>query len=435
MPEQIKIQLIENEMKKSYIDYAMSVITARALPDVRDGLKPVQRRILYIMHRLGLIYNKPYRKSAHVIGNVMAKAHPHGDLAIYDALGRMAQDFSLRYPLVDGQGNWGSIDGDKLAASRYTECRLAKLSSEMLKHIDEDTVKFVPNYDGSTKEPVVLPSLFPNLLVNGSTGIAVGMATNIPPHNLKESINAVIAMIDNPEISVQELMKYLPGPDFPTGGIIAGTSGIKDAYETGRGRIIVLAKAGVEESKGKKSIIISEIPYMINKSLLIEEIADLIRNKRVEGIADLRDESDRKGMRIVVEIKQGYSPDVILNQLQKYSQLRNTFGVMMIALVDGQPKTLNLRELIQFYIKHRRDVTVKRLEFELEKSRLRAHILLGLKVALKNIDAVVSTIKKSKDPAIAKGLLIERFKLSEKQSEAVLEMRLSRLTSLETDNS
>src|SRR3989344_7593560 len=432
MPEQIKIQLIENEMKKSYIDYAMSVITARALPDVRDGLKPVHRRILYAMSKAKLFHDNPFRKSAYIVGRILGSFHPHGDAAVYDSLVRLAQNFSMRYPLVEGHGNFGSIDGFPAAAMRYTECRLAKLSSEMLKHIDEETVKFVPNYDGSTKEPVVLPSLFPNLLVNGSTGIAVGMATNIPPHNLKESINAVIAMIDNPEISVQELMKYLQGPDFPTGGIIAGTSGIKDAYETGRGRIIVLAKAGVEESKGKKSIIISEIPYMINKSLLIEEIAGLIRNKRVEGIADLRDESDRKGMRIVIEVKQGYSPEVILNQLQKYSQLRSTFGVIMIALVDNEPKTLNLKEIIKLYIKHRKEITVKRLEYELEKSRQRAHILLGLKVALKHIDAVISTIKSSKDPAVAKQLLIEKFKLSEKQSEAILEMRLSRLTSLET---
>ena len=433
MPEQIKIQLIEDEMKKSYIDYAMSVITARALPDVRDGLKPVHRRILYAMHKSKLTHDKPFRKSAFVVGRILGSFHPHGDAAVYDSLVRLAQDFSMRHTLVQGHGNWGSIDGFPAAAMRYTECRLSKLSSEMLKHIDEQTVKFVPNYDGSTKEPIVLPSLFPNLLVNGSTGIAVGMATNIPTHNLKESINAVVAMIDNPEIKTDELIKILPGPDFPTGGIIAGTSGIKEAYETGRGRIIVLAKANVEEHKGDKKIIISEIPYMVNKTMLIEEIADLIRNKRVEGIADLRDESDRKGMRIVVEVKKGYSPEVILNQLQKYSQLKNTFGVMMIALVDGQPKTLSLKEIIQFYIKHRREVTVKRLEFELEKSRMRAHVLLGIKVALKNIDAVVATIKNSKDPAVAKSLIIEKFKLSEKQAEAILEMRLSRLTSLETD--
>ena len=433
MPEQIKIQLIEDEMKKSYIDYAMSVITARALPDVRDGLKPVHRRILYAMHKSKLTHDKPFRKSAFVVGRILGSFHPHGDAAVYDSLVRLAQDFSMRHTLVQGHGNWGSIDGFPAAAMRYTECRLSKLSSEMLKHIDEQTVKFVPNYDGSTKEPIVLPSLFPNLLVNGSTGIAVGMATNIPTHNLKESINAVVAMIDNPEIKTDELIKILPGPDFPTGGVIAGTSGIKEAYETGRGRIIVLAKANVEEHKGDKKIIISEIPYMVNKTMLIEEIADLIRNKRVEGIADLRDESDRKGMRIVVEVKKGYSPEVILNQLQKYSQLRNTFGVMMIALVDGQPKTLSLKEIIQFYIKHRREVTVKRLEFELEKSRMRAHVLLGIKVALKNIDAVVATIKNSKDPAVAKSLIIEKFKLSEKQAEAILEMRLSRLTSLETD--
>ncbi|MBS3151068.1 DNA gyrase subunit A [Candidatus Woesearchaeota archaeon] len=432
MPEQIKIQLIENEMKKSYIDYAMSVITARALPDVRDGLKPVHRRILYAMYKSKLFHDKPFRKSAYIVGRILGSFHPHGDAAVYDSLVRLAQDFSMRYKLVDGHGNFGSIDGFPQAAMRYTECRLAKLSDEMIRHIDEDTVKFVPNYDGSTKEPTVLPSLFPNLLVNGSTGIAVGMATSIPPHNLKESVNAVIAMVDNPDMAIDELIKYLPGPDFPTGGIIAGTSGIKEAYETGKGRIIVLAKAQVEEQKGNKKIIISEIPYLVNKTMLIEEIADLIRNKRIEGITDLRDESDRKGMRIVIEIKNGYSHEVILNQLQKYSQLRSTFGVIMIALVDNEPKILNLKELIQFYIKHRKEVTVKRLEFELEKSRMRAHILLGIKVALKHIDAVVATIKNSKDPAVAKQSLIEKFKLSEKQSEAILEMRLSRLTSLET---
>jgi len=433
MPEKIKQQLIENEMKKSYIDYAMSVITARALPDVRDGLKPVHRRILYALYKTKLFHDKPFRKSAYIVGRILGSFHPHGDAAVYDSLVRLAQNFSMRYPLVEGHGNFGSIDGFPAAAMRYTECRLAKLSNEMLKHIDEETVKFVPNYDGSTKEPVVLPSLFPNILVNGSTGIAVGMATSIPPHNLKESINAVIAMINNPEITTEELMKHLPGPDFPTGGIIAGTSGIKEAYETGRGKIVVLSKTNIEENKEKNKIIVTEIPYLINKSMLIEEMADLIRDKRVEGISDLRDESDRKGMSIVVEIKQGYSPEVILNQLQKYSQLRSTFGVIMIALVDNEPRILNLKEIIRLYIKHRKEITVKRLEYELEKSRLRAHILLGLKVALSKIDAVISTIKSSKDPAVAKQLLIERFKLSEKQSEAILEMRLSRLTSLETD--
>ena len=432
MPEKIKIQLIEDEMKQSYIDYSMSVITARALPDVRDGLKPVHRRILYAMHRAGLGNDKPFRKSAYIVGRVLGSYHPHSDAAVYDALVRMAQDFSLRYPLVQGHGNFGSIEGFPAAHQRYTEARLAKISGEMLKHIDEETVKFIPNYDGSDKEPSVLPSLIPNLLLNGSTGIAVGMATNIPPHNLSETIDAVVAMINNPETTVIELMKYLPGPDFPTGGIIAGTSGIKEAYETGRGKIAVLAKTEIENEKGKEKIIVYEIPYMVNKTLLIEEMANLVKSKKVEGISDLRDESDRKGMRIVVEVKQGYSADVVLNQLQKYSTLKTTFGINIIALVNNEPKTLNLRDLIGHYIKHRKDVTVRRFEFELEKSRIRAHILLGLKVALTNIDAVVATIKSSKDALTAKELLIERFKLSEKQADAILEMRLSRLTSLET---
>ncbi|MEK6856518.1 MAG: DNA gyrase subunit A, partial [Nanoarchaeota archaeon] len=346
---------IEDEMKKSYIDYAMSVITARALPDVRDGLKPVHRRILYALYKSNLSHDKPFRKSAFIVGRILGSFHPHGDAAVYDSLVRLAQNFSMRYPLVEGHGNFGSIDGYPAAAMRYTECRLSKISDEMLKHLDEDTVKYVPNYDGSTKEPTIMPSLFPTLLVNGSTGIAVGMATSIPPHNLKESINAVVAMINNPEIKTEELMSYLPGPDFPTGGIIAGTAGIKEAYETGRGKIIVLAQTKVEDVKGKKQIIVNEIPYLINKSALIEEMADLIRSKRIDGIIDLRDESDRKGMRIVIEIKQGFSPEVVLNQLQKYSQLRSTFGVIMIALVNNEPKVLNLKEIIQLYIKHRKE--------------------------------------------------------------------------------
>src|SRR3989344_493254 len=422
MPEIIKNQLIEEEMKKSYIDYAMSVITARALPDVRDGLKPVHRRVLYSMYKSKLNSGSAYRKSAFVVGRVLGSLHPHGDIAVYDSLVRLAQPFSMRYPLVDGHGNFGSIEGYPQAAMRYTECRLSKISEEMLRDIEENTVKFVPNYDGSTKEPVVLPTVFPNLLVNGSTGIAVGMATNIPPHNLNETVDAVVASIENPNINVNELIKLMPGPDFPTGGIIAGRGGIRNAYDTGRGKVSVLAKTEIEESKDKKKIIITEIPYMVNKTILIEEIANLIRNKRVEGISDLRDESDRKGMRIVVEIKHGHNAEVILNQLQKYSQLKTTFGIIMIALVNGQPKILNLKEVIGHFIEHRREVTRKRLEFELEKSRLR--------VALNNVDAIVQTIKSSKDQIVAKQLLIERFKLSEKQSEAILEMRLQRLTSL-----
>jgi DNA gyrase subunit A len=432
MAEKIQIQLIEEEMKQSYIDYAMSVITSRALPDVRDGLKPVHRRILYAMHKSNLANDKPFRKCAFIVGRVLGTYHPHGDLSVYDALVRMAQDFSMRIPLVDGHGNFGSIEGYPAASMRYTEARLAKISSEMLKHIDEDTVKFIPNYDGSNKEPVVLPSSIPNLLVNGSTGIAVGMATNIPPHNLREVNDAVIAMIDNPEIPISDLMQIIPGPDFPTGGMIAGTSGIKSAYETGKGKVTVLAKTEIEEVKGRKKIIITEIPYMVNKTLLIEEMADLIRGKRIEGISDLIDESDRKGMRIVIELKQGVNAEVVLNQLQKYSQLKTTFGVNIIALVDNEPRILNLREMLSYFLAHRKDVTTKRLEFELEKSRQRAHVLLGLKVALSNIDAVVQTIKRSESPEVAKMALVETFKLSKKQSEAILEMRLQRLTSLET---
>ena len=433
MPEKIQVQLVEEEMKQSYIDYAMSVITSRALPDVRDGLKPVHRRILYTMHKAKLLSDRPFRKCAFIVGRVLGAYHPHGDQSVYDALVRLAQDFSMRYPLIEGHGNFGSVDGFPAAAMRYTEARLDKISSEMLKHIDEDTVKFVPNYDGSTKEPTVLPASIPNLLINGSTGIAVGMATNIPPHNLKEVTDATVAMIDNPEITVDELMQHMPGPDFPTGGSIAGVKGIKSAYDTGRGKVTVLAKAEFEEVKDKKKIIITEIPYMVNKSLLLEDIANLVRSKRVDGISDLRDESDRKGMRIVVELKQGATPEIVLNQLQKYSALRTTFGIIMIALVDNEPKILGLRDMLRHFISHRKEVTTRRLTFELEKSRLRAHILLGLKVALSNIDAVIKTIKGSKDPVMAKGLLVERFKLSERQSEAILEMRLQRLTSLETD--
>ncbi|MAG52382.1 MAG: DNA gyrase subunit A [Nanoarchaeota archaeon] len=433
MAEKIKQQLIEEEMKQSYIDYAMSVITSRALPDVRDGLKPVHRRILYAMHRSGLTNDKSYRKSAFIVGRVLGTYHPHGDMAVYDSLVRLAQDFSMRYPLIQGHGNFGSIEGFPAAAQRYTEARLAKISDEMLKNIDENTVQFNPNYDGSTKEPSVLPSRLPNLLMNGSTGIAVGMATNIPPHNMREVIDGVVAAIENPDITVNDLIKVIPGPDFPTGGIIAGNSGIRSAYETGRGKVTVLAKTNIEEVKDEKRIVITEIPYMVNKSLLIEEMADLIRSKKIEGIRDLRDESDRKGMRVVVELKQGAVPEVILNQLQKYSQLKNTFGIIMLALVNNQPRILTLKELISHFIKHRKEVTTRRLEFELEKSRMRAHILLGLKVALSNIDAVVQTIKGSQSPEIAKSSLVKKFKLSEKQSEAILEMRLQRLTSLETD--
>ncbi len=433
MPEQIQIKLIEEELKQSYIDYAMSVITARALPDVKDGLKPVHRRILYAMHRLNLMHNRPFRKSAYIVGRVLASYHPHGDMSVYDALVRMAQPFSLLHPLVDGQGNFGGQGGETAAAMRYTEVRMSKLAEELLKDIEKNTVNFIPNYDNSTKEPIVLPTKVPNLLVNGSTGIAVGMATNIPPHNLTEVSNACIKLIDNPELSLNELMKYVNGPDFPTGGIICGKAGIKRAYETGQGKITVKAKTEIEESEKKNRIIITEIPYMLNKSLLIEAIANKVQDQVIEGISDMRDESDRKGLRIVIELKNNISANVVLNQLLKNTDLKVSFGINMLSLVDGMPKVLGLKDMLNYFILHRKDVVVRRTKFDLEKAQLRAHILLGLKVALTNIDNVIKTIKASKDVEVAKNLLIERFKLSEKQSEAILEMRLQRLTSLETN--
>ncbi len=433
MAEQIQIRLIEQEMKESYIDYAMSVITSRALPDVRDGLKPVHRRVLYAMQQLGLLHNKPFKKSANIVGNCMAKFHPHGDTAIYDSLVRMAQPWSLRYLLVDGQGNMGSIDGDSPAAMRYTEARLTKLSEELLADIEKQTVDFVSNYDNSTKEPKVMPAKIPNLIINGSSGIAVGMTTNIPPHNINEVIDALIAQIDNPGITVEQLMKFIKGPDFPTGAIVCGASGIKRAYETGKGKITVKAKTEFETKKDRTSIIVTELPYQVNKAMLVEEIANLVTEKRIEGISDLRDESDRKGMRIFIELKQSASPEVVLNQLMKHTTLKTTFGIIMIALVDGSPRLLNLKEILYHYIKHRKDVTTRRINFELEKARARAHILLGLLVALKNIDPVIAAIKSSKDPEIAKNLLIERFKLSELQAQAILDMRLQRITGLETE--
>ena len=433
MTEQIQTRLIEQEMKDSYIDYAMSVITSRALPDVRDGLKPVHRRILYAMHQLGLLHNKPFKKSANIVGNALAKFHPHGDAAIYDTLVRMAQNWSLRYLLVDGQGNMGSIDGDAPASMRYTEARLTKLSEELLADIEKQTVDFASNYDNSTKEPKVLPSKIPNLIINGSSGIAVGMTTNIPPHNINEVIDAIIAQIDNPGITVEQLMKFIKGPDFPTGATVCGASGIKRAYETGKGKIIVKAKTEFETKKDRTSIIVTELPYQVNKAMLVEEIANLVTEKRIDGISDLRDESDRKGMRIYIELKQSASPEVVLNQLLKHTTLKTTFGIIMIALVDGSPRLLNLKEILYYYIKHRKDVTTRRVNFELEKARARAHILLGLLVALKNIDPVIAAIKSSKDPEVAKALLIERFKLSEPQAQAILDMRLQRITGLETE--
>ena len=428
MVEQIQRKLIEEEMKESYLDYSMSVIVGRALPDVHDGLKPVHRRILYVMHELGLNHNKAFKKSANVVGTCLAKYHPHGDVAVYDSMVRMAQGFSLRYPLVDGQGNWGSQDGDSAAAYRYTEARLKKIGEELLADIDKETVRFVPNFDNSTTEPVVLPSKFPNLLVNGSSGIAVGMATNMPPHNLIEVVNTMIHYVDHQECDINELLPLLPGPDFPTGGQILGRSGIVNAYKTGRGQLKVRAKVEIKERR----LIVSEIPYQVNKSVLIENMADLVRDKKVEGISDIRDESDRKGMRIVIELKASANPELVLNQLYKHSQLQTTFGIINLALVAGQPKVLDLKELMHCYVKHRKRIVTRRTQFELTKSNERAHILEGLNIALSDIDPVVKTIKQSKNVEDARSSLIKHFKLSEKQANAFLEMRLQRLTSLET---
>ncbi len=425
---------IEEEMKDSYINYAMSVIVGRALPDVRDGLKPVHRRILFAMKELGLEHNKPYKKSARIVGETMGKYHPHGDVAIYDTLVRMAQDFSLRYTLVEGQGNFGSVDGDFAAAMRDTEARLAAITDWMLLDIEKNTVDFMPNFDGSLEEPKVLPACLPNLLVNGSSGIAVGMATNIPPHNLREVSDAVIYVIDNPGCEAKDLLKKIKGPDFPTGGIIRGTEGIKNAYTTGRGIIRVSAKAFIEEQKsGKEAIIIKEIPYYVNKANLIESIAGLVQNKKLEGITDLRDESDKDGMRISIELRRGTNANIILNQLYKHTQMQETFGVIMLALVDGRPRVLNLKEMLDEFIKHRKVVIVRRTQFELDKAQDRAHILEGLKIALKNLDRIIKVIKESESPQVAKTELMKKFDLSEKQSQAILEMQLQRLTGLERD--
>lgn len=422
---------IDDEMKSSYLDYAMSVLVSRALPDVRDGLKPVQRRVLYTMFRLGLLHAKPFRKSATIIGNTMARYHPHGDSSIYDSLVRMAQNFSLRYPLVDGQGNWGSIDGDKAAAFRYTEARLNAIAEELLADIEKETVDFSPNFDSSTKEPVVLPSKFPNLLVNGSSGIAVGMATNIPPHNLSEAVDAVILQIDDPEVPLGKLISVIPGPDFPTGAIIRGRAGIMSAYTTGRGLLRVRAKTSVEKKKERDAIIVHEIPYQLNKSLLLEEMAELVRNRVIADISDIRDESDRKGMRVVIELKKGSNPEVVLNQLFSRSRLESTVAVALVTLVDGSPVTVGLKQLIHSFILHRKSVVVRRCTFELNRALDRLHIVDGLIKALINIDAVVKAIKESKDTAAAKEALMNQFSLSEKQSMAVLEMRLQKLSSLE----
>jgi DNA gyrase subunit A len=428
---------LTNEMRSSYLDYAMSVIVGRALPDVRDGLKPVHRRVLYAMHDLGLQPNRPYRKSAFIVGEVMGKYHPHGDTAIYDTLARMAQDFSLRYPLVDGQGNFGSIDDDPPAAMRYTEARLARLSTELLRDIEADTVEWGPNYDESQREPLVLPARFPNLLVNGASGIAVGMATNIPPHNLREVIGAVKAYIDNPDIDLAGLMEHVKGPDFPGGGMMSA-EGVRDAYASGRASVRVRARAHVEPIKGgRDAIVVTELPFMVKKGGdggLITKIADLVREKKITGVSDLRDESDRSGMRLVIETKRGGDPpEVVLNQLYKRTQMQATFGVNMVALVDGVPRTLSLKELVEHYVTHQREVVTRRTQHELRQAEARAHILEGLLVALDNLDAVIDLIRGSKDADAARDGLIDRFELSELQAQAILDMRLARLTALESD--
>ena len=432
--EKINEVPIEEELKKSYLDYAMSVIIGRALPDIRDGLKPVHRRILYAMHELGNVYNKPYKKSARIVGEVIGKYHPHGDSAVYDAIVRMAQDFSLRYPLIDGQGNFGSVDGDPPAAMRYTEVRMTKIASEFLADIDKETVDFMPNYDSSLVEPVILPTKVPNLLINGSSGIAVGMATNIPPHNLTEVIDGLVAMIDNPDITIDELLKIIPGPDFPTYGIIKGKRGIEDAYRTGRGSIVITGKAEVEELKGKKpAIVITEIPYQVNKAKLIEKIAYLVKEKKIDGITDVRDESDRRGMRIVVELRKDAQPNVILNNLYKHTALQTSFGIILLGVLNNQPKVFNLKELLKHFIDFRKEIVTRRTIYEKRKAEEKAHILEGLKKALENLDEVISIIRSSENPQIAKDRLIKRFEFSEKQAQAILDMRLQRLTSLERD--
>ena len=425
---------LEEKMKDSYLEYSMSVIVSRALPDVRDGLKPVHRRILYGMEGLGLDPNKPTRKSARVVGDVMGKYHPHGDSAIYYALVRLAQDFSTRYPLAQGQGNFGSIDGDDAAAMRYTEVKMSKIAKEMLRDINKDTVDFMPNFDEEEMEPTVLPSRFPNLLVNGSNGIAVGMATNMAPHNLGESIDACVAYMKNPEISIEELNKILPGPDFPTGAYILGKSGIKDAYKTGRGKVKLRAVAKIEPfKKNRERIIVSEIPYQVNKSRLIEKIADLVKDKKIDGISDIRDESDRKGMRIVIEIKRDSNANIVLNNLYKYTQLETTFGIINLALVDGIPQILNLKELIEYYIDHQKEVVTRRTSFDLSKAKARKHIVEGLIIAIDNIDEIIRIIRSSYDNDEIKKIFFEKFNLTDKQSQAILDMQLKRLSGLEID--
>ena len=435
IPENIQMRDIVTEMNESYLTYSMSVIVSRALPDVRDGLKPVHRRVLFGSSELGANWNRPYKKCARTVGEVLGKYHPHGDSSVYDALVRMAQPWSLRYPLIDGQGNFGSIDGDSAAAMRYTESRMEKISSEMLRDIEKDTVDWQPNFDDTIEEPTVLPTVIPTLLMNGADGIAVGMATKIPPHNLQELISGLVALLENPEITIEELIEgHIKGPDFPTGGTIIGTDGIKDAYNTGRGKLLIRGKAEIEEtSTGRERIIINEIPYQVNKSNLIEKIAHLVRDKKLEGISDLRDESDKDGIRIVVECKRDAIANVILNNLYSQTQLQETYGVILLALSEGVPGVMNLKTILSHFLKFRREVIVKRTKFELKEAESRAHILEGLKIALDNIDKVIELIKKSENPIIANESLQTNFKLSEKQAKAILEMRLQKLTSLETE--
>lgn len=425
---------IEKEMKKSYLDYAMSVIVSRALPDVRDGLKPVHRRILYAMNDLGMTPDKSYRKSARVVGDVLGKYHPHGDISVYDAMVRLAQDFSTRYLLADGHGNFGSVDGDSAAAMRYTEVRMAKMAMEMLRDINKETVDYGLNFDESLKEPTVLPSRFPNLMVNGSSGIAVGMATNIPPHNLNEVIDGIVTLIDNPDTDIEDLMEDIKGPDFPTGAFILGTQGIKSAYRTGRGKLRLRAVAEIEEhNRGRMRIVVTELPYQVNKANLIEKIAEHVRDKRIEGISDLRDESDRDGMRIVVELKRDANPNIVLNNLYKHTQMQVTFGIIMLALVDGEPRILNLKEMLSYYIDHQKDIITRRTQFDLNKAEARAHIVEGLRIALDHIDEIIRIIRASKNDGVAKESLMSKFELSEIQAQAILDMRLRRLTGLERD--
>lgn len=432
--ERVKKVDINSEMRGAYLDYAMSVIVSRALPDVRDGLKPVHRRILYSMYELGMTPNKPHKKSARIVGEVLGKYHPHGDSAVYDSMVRMAQYFSHRYPLVDGHGNFGSIDGDSAAAMRYTEARMSRIALELLKDIEKDTVDFMPNFDESLEEPVVLPSRLPNLLLNGTSGIAVGMATSIPPHNLGEVIDGIIALIDNPEMEILDLMKIIKGPDFPTGALIMGKKSIYQAYKTGRSKLTVRARTRIEETEsGRARIIVDEIPYQVNKARLIEKIADLVRDEKITGISDLRDESDRHGMRIMIELKKGEVPEVILNQLYKFTDLQTTFSVIMLALVDGMPRILNLKEIMNYYIEHQKDVITRRTQFDLNKAKERAHVLEGYRIALANIDEIVELIKNAPDGPTARDQLIANYSLSEKQAEAILQMRLQRLTGLERD--